>query len=232
MKKLILLLSLFVLFTLNDAKGGIINVTVNNITENSAVVSWITDMPVTTELRLGVMQAGGTYVYTTLPALAIPDATFHSYPLNNLQPLTNYRVEALSFDNNMDCYIPCDDGSNPASFTTLGSAGPVVDIDLFTQYYSIPVNGWTMIWGNAKTLTGTAFDKDVIFTISNGAPGGSARGAFEPATAVTDNNGDFFVMFYGLHYGKAKIEVMIDDVISELEIMILPDNQKNRSKNK
>jgi len=231
MKKLSLMLIFLALFAVDEAKRGIFNVSVTNITENSAEVSWMTDMSVSTELRLGVMQPGGSYIYTLLPKLPIPDATLHVYPISNLTPLTNYRVEAMSFDDAMGDYVPCDDASNPASFTTLGTAGPITELEVFVQSYTIPVNGWTMIWGNTQTISGAAYGRDVFFTIGNGEPGGSPRGIFEPSTVVTDNNGDFMVMFCGWHYGKAKIEVMVEDVMTELEIMILPDKQKGKSKN-
>jgi len=213
-----------------EGYGGIYSVSINNITENSAIVTWRTFERGTTELRLGVQQPDGNYIYSLLPKISSSNTCTHEYPLSNLSPLTNYRAEAMTFDEMMGSYVPCDDGSNPATFTTLGSSGPVDYIEVFAQSYMINQGETIVISGNAQSSQGAAYGREVSFSIVNGSPGGEGRGIFNPANTVTDNQGDFSVFFTGTHNGKAKIAIKVEDVIVDLEIMILPN--KNREKKK
>ena len=101
---------------------GISKLNITNLGPNGATVAWTTDVPSSTELDFGPVDASGNWTPSRLPAVG-SDATDHQYPLAGLDPATAYRAQAQSYDdNNTFSYLPCDDASSPANFTTAAAA--------------------------------------------------------------------------------------------------------------
>jgi hypothetical protein len=101
---------------------GISNMTITGISSSGATVAWATDVPSSTELDFGPVDASGNWTSSRLPALG-SDTTAHQYPLTGLDPATTYRVQAQSYDDTVSfSYLPCDDGSSPANFSTPAAA--------------------------------------------------------------------------------------------------------------
>lgn len=102
---------------------GIKAVVVSNVTESGAQVAWTTDVASSTELDWGLLDAQGGWTPARLRS-ADPDSTAHSVTLSGLQAGAAYRVQPQSMDNQVSfAYLPCDDGSSPAEFSTLAATG-------------------------------------------------------------------------------------------------------------
>jgi hypothetical protein len=101
---------------------GISKFAITGLGPNGATATWTTDVPSSTELDFGTVDASGNWMSSRLPALG-SDTTDHQYPLTGLDPATAYRAQAQSYDdNNSFSYLPCDDGSSPADFSTPAAA--------------------------------------------------------------------------------------------------------------
>ena len=101
---------------------GISKFPITGLGPNGATVAWTTDVPSSTELDFGPVDASGNWTPSRLPALG-SDTTDHQYPLTGLDPATAYRAQAQSYDdNNSFSYLPCDDASSPADFSTPAAA--------------------------------------------------------------------------------------------------------------
>ncbi|MBI9035139.1 MAG: T9SS type A sorting domain-containing protein [Bacteroidales bacterium] len=228
MKKGILLIAWLFLLGNIGVHAGIFNTTITDITPTSATVKWETTIETTTAIQYGIQLADGSYEQIDLPKLDIPDTKYHVYQLNDLVPNSNYRVWARSVDNNMGAEVPTDDNSNPAYFYTLPPAGPVVFLESTPESDHIELYQSTFINGTALSVDWPASGRDVILAITNGAPGGEPRGTFEPAVPVTDLNGNFSVKFTGAHYGKARISITVDEMVSHVDVWVLKSNNKSQ----
>jgi len=202
---------------------GIRNFRVEEIQATSAVARWETDTPATTELAIGRLEEDGSCELNELPPIG-DIGLFHEYPIYDLEPSTTYRVFAKSFDENIQDYMACDDGSSPAEFETADEYTAGVDkISVSVENKEIKLNETSKITVTATLENGIpASGKDLIFKITNGTPGGRERGSFEPLNPKTDSSGKAVVTFTPLHLGKAHIEIKVEDKIAQTEILVKP----------
>jgi|GEM_PF-3446387 hypothetical protein len=195
---------------------GISKLTISGIGSTGATVAWTTDVPSSTELDFGPVDASGNWTAARLPALGA-DTTSHVYPLTGLAPSSAYRVQAQSYDGtNTFSYLPCDDGSSPSDFSTTAASGPASVLAVTASPTQISVGQTSQLTVAASSATGSASGRVVKFDIHNGKD----RGTFSQNPATTDGNGNASVTFTAAKNGKAQIQVLVDTASHDVDVMV------------
>lgn len=117
------------------------NISVSNISANSATVVWTTNQSSTSAVRLGVASNAMSWLTTRDTPVATLGVTSHSYALSNLQSAKKYYYRVRSSNE------ACQKTSSTYSFTTLSASAGTADITSPT----VPANV------NASAISNTSF---------------------------------------------------------------------------